>query len=175
MKKVDVINQIIESLKKNDGTFVMLPITGIVPVKERVNKRFRFIVAQYISVRIEGGVPTLYYLNDESGVVGWLCRNLKMNVLNDVLSFAREYSKPKVYVITKSNAYDYEEYNDVVLVTTDKEKAYSKLNDLRDEIREWADENEYVFDDGDTSVEAYEEGYAAQNHCYATLYEKNLV
>ena len=158
MKKVDVINQIIESLKNDDGTFIMLPINGIVPINERVNKRFRFMVAQYISVRIENGVPTLYYLDDESGC-GWFYRNLKM----------------KVYVVTKSDAYDYEEYNDVVLVTTDKEKAYNKLNDLREEIRELADEKEYVFDDGETSVEAYEEGYAAQNHCYATLYVKNLV
>lgn len=174
MKKVDVINQIIENLKNDDGTFIMLPINGIVPINERVNKRFRFIVAQYISVRIENGVPTLYYLDDESGC-GWFYRNLKMNVLNDILSFAKEYIKPKVYVVTKSDAYDYEEYNDVVLVTTDKEKAYNKLNDLREEIRELADEKEYVFDDGETSVEAYEEGYAAQNHCYATLYVKNLV
>ena len=125
MKKVDVINQIIESLKNDDGTFIMLPINGIVPINERVNKRFRFMVAQYISVRIENGVPTLYYLDDESGC-GWVYRNLKMNVLNDILSFAKEYIKPKVYVVTKSDAYDYEEYNDVVLVTTDKEKAYRK-------------------------------------------------
>ena len=174
MKKVDVINQIIESLKNDDGTFIMLPINGIVPINERVNKRFRFMVAQYISVRIKNGVPTLYYLDDESGC-GWVYRNLKMNVLNDILSFAKEYIKPKVYVVTKSDAYDYEEYNDVVLVTTDKEKAYRKLNDLREEIRELADEKEYVFDEGETSVEAYAEGYAAQNHCYATLYVKNLV
>lgn len=175
MKKVDVINQIIESLKKNDGTFVMLPINGIVPVKERVNERFRFMVAQYISVRIEGNVPTLYYLTDEKGDCGWVCRNLKMNVLNDVLSFAKEYSETKVYVVTKSDTYEGDEYNEVVIVTTDKEKAYSKLNDLREEIKEYADENEYAFDDGENFVEAYEEGYAAQNHYYATLYIKNLV
>ena len=91
MKKVEVINQIIESLKKNDGTFVMLPIKGIVPFEERTNKRFRFVVAQYISVKEVSGVPTLFYLDDESGVFGWICNNLKMNVLNNVLSFAKEY------------------------------------------------------------------------------------
>jgi len=91
MKKADVINRIIESLKKNDGTFVMLPISGIVPFEERKSKRFRFMIAKYISVKVISGVPTLFYLDDESGVCGWLCKNLKMNVLNDVLSFAKEY------------------------------------------------------------------------------------
>lgn len=91
MKKVDVINRIIESLKKSDGTFVMLPIKGIVPFDERTNKRFLFMVAKYISVEMISGIPTLFYYDDESGVCGWRCNNLKMNVLNDVLSFAKEY------------------------------------------------------------------------------------
>ena len=36
-------------------------------------------------------------------------------------------------------------------------------------------ENDFVFDDGDTSVECYEEEYAAQSHYCVTLYERNLV
>lgn len=93
-----IINQIVETLGRSDGTFVMLPINGIVPTKERVNKRFTFIKANYLSVKMNGRIPTLYYyLSDGRGTCCWVCNNLKMNVLKHVLLFAKEYCKHKTH------------------------------------------------------------------------------
>lgn len=175
MKKNEIINAIIENLKKNDGTYNLLPIHKIVPIQSRMNARFSCIVANYLSVQIDKGMPTLYYYADNGSVCVWKCRNLRNEILNDILELAKEYNKPKVYVVVTDETYDYEGGIDIVMTTMNKEKAYKKFEELREEVSEWADDNGYEFEGTDTCVEAYEEGYAAQTHFYVTIYEKNLV
>jgi hypothetical protein len=80
-----------------------------------------------------------------------------------------------VYVIVVNKAFDCDEEENVVLVTTDKDKAYKKMDELRNEVYFYSVDNGYCFKECDNCLEAYEDGYASHNHFYVNLYEKTLV
>ena len=83
--------------------------------------------------------------------------------------------KTKVWVVIIDSADSYEQTTRVELVTSDKKVAEMRLAELREKIKKYATKRGYTFDDGKTSVEAYDEGYAAENHYYAAIHESNLV
>lgn len=80
-----------------------------------------------------------------------------------------------VYVIVVNKAFDYDEEENVVLVTTDKDKARKKMDELRNEVYIYSVDNGYCFEEGDNCLEAYEDGYASHEHFYVNFYEKTLV
>jgi len=80
-----------------------------------------------------------------------------------------------VYVIVVNKAFDCDEEENVVLVTTDKDKARKKMDELRNEVYFYSVDNGYCFKECDNCLEAYEDGYASHNHFYVNLYEKTLV
>lgn len=175
MTKLEIINAIISNLRTPEGSYAIFPIHKIIPPQYRRNARFTFMIGNYLSAREENGETKLILWYDNGSVCYWNCPKLKKEIYESILNAIEESRKPKVYVITKDEAYDYEQFSDVVLVTTDKEKSLKEFEKYREEVREYAEENDFVFDDGDTSVECYEDGYAAQSHYYVTLYERNLV
>jgi len=79
------------------------------------------------------------------------------------------------YVIVVNKSVDYDEDENVVLVTTDKDKARKKMDELRDEVYNYSVENDYCFEECDNHLEAYKEGYASHEHFYVSLYEKTLI
>lgn len=81
----------------------------------------------------------------------------------------------KVYVIVVNKSFDFDVEENVALVTTDKDKARKKMDELRNEVYNYSVENGYFYEESDNCVEAYEEGYASHEHFYANLYEKTLV
>ena len=81
----------------------------------------------------------------------------------------------KAYVIVVNKSVDYDEEENVVLVTTDKDKARKKMDELRNEVYNYSVENGYCFEECDNCLEAYEEGYASHEHFYVSLYERTLV
>ncbi|MBS7362210.1 MAG: hypothetical protein KIH03_00205 [Paludibacteraceae bacterium] len=175
MSKKEIINAIVSNLRTPEGRYEIFPINKIIPPQYRRNARFASMIGDYLSVREENGEAKLILCYDTGSVCYWKCPKLKNEIYESILNAIEESRKPKLYVITKDEAYYYEQSSDVVLVTTDKEKALKEFEKYREEIREYAEENDFVFDDGDTSVECYEEGYAAQSHYCVTLYERNLV
>lgn len=175
MSKKEIINAIVSSLRTPEGRYEIFPINKIIPPQYRRNARFASMIGDYLSVREENGEAKLILCYDTGSVCYWGCPKLKKEIYKSILNAIEESRKPKVYVITKDEAYYYEQSSDVVLVTTDKEKALKEFEKYREEIREYAEENDFVFDDGDTSVECYEEEYAAQSHYCVTLYKRNLV
>lgn len=175
MSKKEIINAIVSSLRTPEGRYEIFPINKIIPPQYRRNARFASMIGDYLSVREENGEAKLILCYDNGPVCYWGCPKLKKEIYKSILNAIEESRKPKIYVITKDEAYYYEQSSDVVLVTTDKEKALKEFEKYREEVREYAEENDFVFDDGDTSVECYEEGYASQSHYCVTLYERNLV
>lgn len=81
----------------------------------------------------------------------------------------------KAYIIVVNKAFDCNEDENVVLVTTDKDKAHKKMDELRNEVYNYSIENGYCFEESDNCLETYEEGYASHNHFYVSLYERTLV
>ena len=175
MSKKEIINAIVSSLRTPEGRYEIFPINKIIPPQYRRNARFASMIGDYLSVREENGEAKLILCYDTGSVCYWNCPKLKKEIYKSILNAIEESRKPKVYVITKDESYYYEQSSDVVLVTTDKEKALKEFEKYKEEVREYAEENDFVFDDGDTSVECYEEEYATQSHYCVTLYERNLV
>lgn len=81
----------------------------------------------------------------------------------------------KAYVIIVDTCDCYDQSSNVDMVTTNKEEAEKRLSILREEVRNYAKENNFVFNDGETSIESYEVGFSLQNHYYVTMYEKDMV
>jgi hypothetical protein len=175
MTKSETIEKICNLLKLPKGGYTTLHVGGIIPVQDRTNKRFTHMIGNYLSAIDEDGKTKLVLLPRENSICYWKFPNLKKETYEDILAAIEESLKPKAYVIMSDIAYDYEQNSNVVLVTTDRKKALEQFNMHKKAVRKYAKENEYEFDEGDTTAEAYEDGYAAQNHYYVRLYEKNIV
>ena len=175
MTKSETIEKICNLLESPKGGYTTFNVGGIIPVQDRTNKRFTHMIGNYISAIDEDSKTELVLMPNENSVRYWNCPNLKKETYEDILAAIEESLKPKAYVIASDIAHDYMQDSNVVLVTTDRKKALEQFNMHKKAVRKYARENDYEFDEDDTTAEAYEDGYASQNHYYVRLYEKTIV
>lgn len=172
MTKKELINSIIDNLRNSDGSYIAFPIDAIIPVKYIINPRL-YVSGTHLSVKEYNDEPVLVLAQDNQCSCYWKCPDMTKEIYEKILSAIRKSRTPKVYyVITRDEAYDYEQFFDVVLVTTDEQKALVEFEKYKKQVREYAEEKGYIFDDDTMSVECYRDGSAAQDHYYVRLYRK---
>lgn len=171
MKKEELTVKLIAELAKLEKR--KINIEGIIPIQKRVNKRFTSVIAKFIKSTGNTDQDGLYFVADENETTSWKCTNLSVKDMEAILTEIEKLSM-KVYVVTYENCTDFTTSTHIEIVTKSYEKAKRRFDELADFIRHTADDLGFVCEESETSIEAYEEGYAAENHKYATLYETLL-
>lgn len=171
MKKEELTVKLIAELAKLEKR--KINIEGIIPIQKRVNKRFTSVIAKFIKSTGNTDQDGLYFVADENETTSWKCANLSVKDMEAILTEIERLSM-KVYVVTYENCADFTTSTHIEIVTKSYEKAKRRFDDIALFIRNSADDFGWVCEESETSIEAYEEGYAAENHKYATLYETLL-
>lgn len=171
MKKEELYIKLVAELAKLENR--RINVEGIVPLQKRINKRFTSVIAKFIKSTGNTETDSLYFVADENETTSWKCTNLSAKDMEAILTEISNLSK-KVYVVTYENCADFVSATKIEIVTKSYKKAKARFDELADFIRHTADNLGWECDDSETSIEAYEEGYAAENHKYATLYETLL-
>ena len=163
--------RIIDSLYRDNHTVPSVNIADIVSIESRTKDG---VVADTISYRrYDDGFAELVYTD---GTKTWECDNLTDDEKKAVAKKAfDEREKDAVYIVSTDQANDDDGYNAIEIITHDKAKADAVFEHYRKEIKEYADQNGMVFDDGETSIEAYEDGYAQCMHFYALMEKRYIV
>lgn len=148
-------------------------VEGILSLNKRTNKRFTSVIAKFIKSTGNTETDSLYFVADESETTTWKCSDLSIKDMKALLAEIEKASK-RVYVVTYENCEGFATTTKIEIVTKSHDKAKARLEDLKSFISEAAENYGWECDSDENSIEAYEEGYAAENHKYATLHETVL-
>ncbi len=171
MKKEELEVKLIAELAKLEKR--KINIEGIVPIQKRVNKRFTSVIAKFIKSTGNTDQDGLYFVADENETTSWKCTNLSVKDIEAILAEIERLSL-KVYVVTYEICTDFTTSKNIEIVTKSYEKAKRRFDDIALFIRNSADDLGWVCEESQDSIEAYEDGYAAENHKYANIYETSL-
>ena len=129
MKKEEIIANLIGVLKDGNN-FREVSVNGIIDRDKRRNKRFTFIVANYLTFRMVNGEPDLYYANnDGSGTSYWRATSLTKSELEQILERAKKMFEKKAYILIKVVNSSFGPAVDAIAVSENKESLCKLLKE----------------------------------------------